>query len=61
MMGPVKGNFVDAARFGLMVPSKVLYDFDGQRTFRRSTSRSRPARQCPAKCSQSPALDRQPR
>ena len=33
MMGPVKGNDVDVRRFALMKPSRVMYDFDGPRTF----------------------------
>src|SRR5260370_20759082 len=33
MMGPVQGVAVDPARFTPFQPSKVLYDFDGPRTF----------------------------
>lgn len=33
MMGPLEGSSVDVRRFGVMKPTKVLYDFDGPRTF----------------------------
>lgn len=33
MMGPVPGMAVDPARFAPFRPSKLLYDFDGPRTF----------------------------